>query len=163
MTKTIPKVANALGSFLKRLCGPECQALKVQQGEKLGWQPKQMLTNTTQLLLHAAAQPGFVQQLREADTVDPDILAKAHAILASKCNFPPTQLDALAAVTAQLQPAAADGAVQPAAAANGAADLGAVFAHVTEAEAAEPTPELLKRLEAAYGAAMVPPNPNPNP
>ena len=122
-----------------------------------------MLTRTTQLLLSCTPQPGFVAALREADSVEPPILAKAHAILASKCNFPPTQLDALAAVTAQLQPAPADCAAQPAAAANGAADLGAVFAHVTEAEAAEPTPELLKRLEAAYGAAMVPSNPNPNP
>ena len=59
-------MANLLGEFLKRLCGPKCQGLKVQQGETLGWQPKVMLTHTTQLLLSCAPQPGFVQALRDA-------------------------------------------------------------------------------------------------
>jgi len=136
------KVANLLGEFLKRLCGPKCQGLKVQQGEKLGWQPKVMLTHTTQLLLSCTPQPGFVQALRDADSVEPAILAKAHAILASKCNFPPTQLDALMNVTGQLQ----QQQQQPAA----AGDLARTFAHVTEAEAAEPTANLLQRLEGTY-------------
>ena len=149
------KVANLLGEFLKRLCGPKCQGLKVQQGEKLGWQPKVMLTHTTQLLLSCTPQPGFVQALRDADSVEPPILAKAHAILASKCNFPPTQLDALAAVTAQLQQSA-DGGQPAVVAAHGADDLGAVFAHVTEAEAAEPTPALLRRIEGTYVKAQRP-------
>ena len=127
----------------------------MQQGEKLGWQPKVMLTHTTQLLLSCTPQPGFVQALCDADSVETPILAKAHAILASKCNFPPTQLDALAAVTAQLQQFA-DGGHPAAAVAHGADDLGAVFAHVTEAEAAEPTPALLRRLEGTYVEAQRP-------
>jgi ubiquitin-protein ligase len=91
--------------------------------------------------------PPGAQALRESDAADPAILAKAHSILASKCNFPPTQLDALAAVTQQLQ--------QPQAA-GGAADVAQAFAHVEAAEAAEPTPALLKRLEASYVAAQRP-------
>ena len=101
-----------------------------------------MLTHTTQLLLSCTPQPGFVQALRDADSVEPAILAKAHAILASKCNFPPTQLDALMNVTGQLQ----QQQQQPAA----AGDLARTFAHVTEAEAAEPTANLLQRLEGTY-------------
>lgn len=40
--------------FLRRLCGPEAQSLKVADPEKLGWNPKQMLTHTARLLIQAS-------------------------------------------------------------------------------------------------------------
>ena len=151
------KLASLLGEFLKKLCGPECQSLRVREGEKLGWQPKQMLTDTTELLLNCTKQPGFVEFLRDADSVEAAILAKAHHILKEKIgNFPPLKLDALGAVIGQLQRAEGGGGGAGGGAGGAAGGDADVFARVTAAEAAEATPDLFKRVDAAYAEAQRP-------
>ena len=61
----------------RTLCGPEMQNLKVDGGEKLGWEPKKMLVTTTDIMLNCTTMhPGFVEALRRTDSFDADLIAK---------------------------------------------------------------------------------------
>jgi hypothetical protein len=148
------KLAAMLVEFLRRLVGPEALSLKVHQPEKLGWDPRQMLTHTTQLLLHAVAVvPPFVHTLRAADNLELPVLRKTAAVLKAKCNFPPLELAALDRLIAQLAGGGGGaGAVGEAASVMQAA---VVAAAAIEAEAGGPA-ALLQRVNAGYVAEMRP-------
>ena len=141
--------------FLRRLCGPECQALNVTGREKLGWHPRQMLSHTMELLLacvhHSPSR--FVATLQTADTYELGILERAATILEGKCQleFAPMKLDALKRLLATLRQAAAGGA---AAAETSITEL--ALAAAKEAEGKESASQLLGVVDAAYKASLCP-------
>lgn len=148
------KLAAMLVEFLRRLVGPEAQSLKVKQPEKLGWNPRQMLTHTSQLLLHAVARvPAFVGTLRAADNLDLDVLHKTAAVLGAKCNFPPLELAALGRLTAQLGGGGGAAGAPGDGAATSVTEAALAAAAAIEAEAGGPGP-LLETVNRGYIAEM---------
>ena len=148
------KLAAMLVEFLRRLVGPEAQSLKVKQPEKLGWNPKQMLTNTSLLLLHAVAcVPAFVTTLREADNLDLAVLKKTAHILGTKCNFPPLELDALGRLIARIEGEVAIGATSGTPASTSVTERALADAASIETQAGGAT-ALLEHVNKAYVAEL---------
>jgi len=123
----------------------------VKEPQKLGWLPKEMLTNTANLLLNTlSASSTFATFLGESDTFDIAMLEKAHSILATKCSFSPLGLEQLQSLIAKLKPTAngaAAGSVPVAQQARSAADAAsgglepqALLASVTSKYVAELAP-----------------------
>ncbi|KOO24061.1 baculoviral iap repeat-containing protein 6 [Chrysochromulina tobinii] len=130
------KMAGMLLEFLRRLSGPDTAALNVTNREKLGWYPRQLLSDTMVLLLQCKQLADhFVDELREADAYDLSVLERAHRLLADKCQaeFPPTRLDQLGRLLGQLRAATAASTV-----------------------AVESAADLLKRVDAQYVETLRP-------
>ena len=150
------KVANMLVEFLRRLCGPECQSLKVQGREKLGWEPRRMLADTTELLLacHRCVGGAFVEELVASDSYQYEMIEKAYSILLNKCQaeFPPTKLDKLGGLLVALKGGAAGaGAAGPAAGEQGSgAEQQSVTQRAVAAAAASVAGEATRRCSRAW-------------
>ena len=156
------KMAAMLDGFLTRLCGPECQNLNVQNRDKLGWQPRRMLSDTTQLLLACYERaPAFLHELTHADGFEQATVERAYTIVSTKCmqEFPSSKLAQLQVLITTLRNgaggAAADGAADGAAAGGGSVTDRAVAA-AAAAEAAEEGKAMLARVDGLYTEAMRP-------
>jgi len=157
------KMAAMLLEFLTRLCGPECQNLNVQDRDKLGWRPRRMLADTTLLLLACFERsPAFLPLLRAHDAFEQATVERAYTILSTKClsEFPPTKLTPLQSLITQLRSLDAAASAGTDGTGGGGAAAGSVseraLALATAASKAEPPADMLKRIDAAYVAALRP-------
>jgi ubiquitin-protein ligase len=148
------KMAGMLLEFLRRLSGPDTAALNVTNREKLGWYPRQLLSDTMVLLLQCKQLADhFVDELREADAYDLSVLERAHRLLADKCQaeFPPTRLDQLGRLLGQLRAATAASTVGELQTVTERAAAAAAAAAAVESAA-----DLLKRVDAQYVETLRP-------
>ena len=136
--------------------------LNVKDRDKLGWKPRELLSDTTQLLLACYERSNdFLDKLKANDSFERGTVEHVYRILRDKCQkeFPPHKLEKLTTLLVKL--GSSEGGEGEG---SGSAAAGEGEKSVTEnalmamkaAEEKEGAKELLARVDGVYQAAMRP-------
>eukprot|EP00741_Cyanophora_paradoxa_P002479 tig00000076_g2403.t1 len=103
----VDRIAASLNETLKRLVGPACIELKVENPDKLYWRPKELLKNIMMVYLHLQKYKQFPEAvIKEKRSYDTGLLVRAGGIARRVGLFPEPTLaewDSFAAICGSLE------------------------------------------------------------